>query len=216
MLSNIIAEIICIVLFAITTTLAYKKKKLDIIIYAILFALLFENINIWLLRNSIDSYFYNSSFHCFIFYVPLWIALGWAVLLYLAYATTTKIKNPFKRAAIAALIPLAIDIPLDFIAIRLKFWTWTGFSMQEGFFGIPANNFIGWFVIGYIFILLYLLMKKRKWMIPVLGYIGFFIAMSIVLGIELLLGIDKQIHFIMIPIVIGTAFCAIRFGKKKY
>ena len=211
MLSHIIAEIIFIVLFAVTAVLAYKKKRLDFIIYAVVFALIFENINIWLLRNSADTYSYSSSFHCFIFYVPLWIALGWAVLLYLGYSATQKIKLPYQRAAIAALIPLAIDILLDPIAIRLKFWTWGGFSLQEGFFGVPANNFIGWFIVSYIFILFYLLVKKKKkekkkWLIPILEYIFFFIVMSIVLGVEVLLRMSKQMEFIMMPIVIIGAF----------
>jgi len=94
--------------------------------------------------------------------VPLWIGVGWGLVLYSTTWTAQRLKLPaFPRAVFAGLLALTIDFALDPIAARYDLWYWPefdeygaayGYAEGEGFtyarfFGVPYDNFICWFLI---------------------------------------------------------------------
>jgi hypothetical protein len=76
--------------------------------------------------------------------VPLWITLGWGVVLYLVMQTSSRLELPWAaRPALDALLAVNVDWILDPLAARLSWWTW----IHPGpWFGIPLDNYFGWIV----------------------------------------------------------------------
>lgn len=80
--------------------------------------------------------------------VPLWIAVGWAVLLYATNWTAQRLQQPLgARAMLAGLLAVNIDLSLDPIAQHFGVWKWTPDFENANYYGVPFDNFICWFVI---------------------------------------------------------------------
>jgi hypothetical protein len=76
--------------------------------------------------------------------VPLWIAFGWMMTIYVAMQTSSRLDLPFYvRPLVDGLLGMSIDWILDPLAAHALFWQW----YQPGpYYGIPLENFFGWFV----------------------------------------------------------------------
>jgi len=91
--------------------------------------------------------------------VPLTIAFAWAAIVYSALETARALD--FDAAAVpafTALYLLHVDLAIDAVAIRIPFWTW---ARTGAWFGVPINNFVGWYLIGLLFSGAYLLARDR-------------------------------------------------------
>ncbi|WEV56893.1 hypothetical protein [Ligilactobacillus acidipiscis] len=83
---------------------------------------------------------------------PLWVGLGWGLLMPLAIAAGKKIsKNPFMIGMVAYVIVIGWDLIWDVIAIRTSngLWLWTGTPVtlditKTALYGIPWMNYLGY------------------------------------------------------------------------
>lgn len=77
--------------------------------------------------------------------VPLSIAMGWGVIIYAAMQISDLMAVPFlARPVCDALLALSIDFSLDPMAETLGYWHWVKGGQ---YFGVPYQNFLGWFMI---------------------------------------------------------------------
>ncbi len=92
--------------------------------------------------------------------VPLAITLSWLIVSINSFLICRfflpKPKNPFIVPFAAGLIILAFDVLLEpFGSFINKYWIW-----ERNF--VPAQNFISWFVLGFMFV--FMLEKTTKFM----------------------------------------------------
>ena len=91
--------------------------------------------------------------------VPLTIAFAWAAIVYSALETARAFDlDTSAIPAFTALYLLHVDLAIDAVAIRIPFWTWAN---DGAWFGVPINNFVGWYLIGFLFSGAYLLARDR-------------------------------------------------------
>ncbi len=84
---------------------------------------------------------------------PVMIALNWVMLIYATHMIVRWLKlNKVWRIILAALLMVIYDINLEPIASCLNMWAWSGGE-------IPLQNYIAWFVISIIMLLL---LEKEK------------------------------------------------------
>jgi hypothetical protein len=126
------------------------------LIGAAIYAVLFEYGNMWRYANTPGGYHYHPhSWFLILGEVPLYIPLAWGFILATSRRLTDHLPlRPWARPCSDALLALLIDLSLDAVAIRHEFWYWHGVSLTEGFFGVPADNFLGWLLVSYTFSLL--------------------------------------------------------------
>jgi uncharacterized membrane protein len=154
-------EIAMMLLFLLCLAHAVKiydknKKKLLLLVLAFIYAILFENFNMLLSKGNEGSYFYNPDFNLWIFNVPLFVALAWATLLYTAMLLSDMLKlKTLAKPFMDALHVIVIDMTLDIVAVRQGLWSWIGYSQNQGWFGVPADNFIGWLLVTFTFSFLF-------------------------------------------------------------
>jgi hypothetical protein len=129
----------------------------------ILYAVVFEHFNMLRYAHVRGGYTYHPASWLFVWNdVPLYIPLAWAFIVATSRALTDEIvTRKWARPFCDALLALLIDLSLDVIAIRLGFWTWRGIGWNEGFFGVPADNFLGWLLVTFTFCALTRLLWQR-------------------------------------------------------
>ncbi|OGI77547.1 hypothetical protein A3B85_02320 [Candidatus Nomurabacteria bacterium RIFCSPHIGHO2_02_FULL_37_13] len=83
---------------------------------------------------------------------PLEVALGWVILHYLSFFVVFLISSFFDFPYLASILLggatlVSIDLLLDPVAVGNNAWSW-----QKGtrYFGIPWQNFLGWFFVGVL------------------------------------------------------------------
>lgn len=84
--------------------------------------------------------------------VPLVLTTAWLILLAYVQHWTVALKLPvMARPVVAALWMTAIDLVIDPLAAGpLGYWRW---ESEGAYFGIPALNFVGWFVTSLLIFL---------------------------------------------------------------
>lgn len=122
----------------------------------VLYAVVFEHFNMLRYAHVRGGYYYHPASWLFIWNdVPLYIPLAWAFIVSTSRALTDEIVvQKWAKPFCDALLALLIDLSLDVIAIRLHFWTWRGIGWNDAFFGVPADNFLGWLLVTFTFSLL--------------------------------------------------------------
>ena len=82
--------------------------------------------------------------------VPFWVPLGWGGIIYAATWTAQRLKiPPIARPVAAAFLAVSIDFSLDPIAELMGFWHWQHYDVN--FVAVPYDNFIGWYLIVFIY-----------------------------------------------------------------
>lgn len=159
---------------------------------AVLFGLLLEQGDILIF----GTYRYNKNW-ILIGDVPLAIALTWSMVIAGAMNLSDALgvpgydnfeRYPGRRGTLRwlasglpaplsdALWALLLDVALDAIAIRIGLWTWT-IPLDEGWFGVPWGNFIGWLFVAAFFSFFTRLVRSSKrgswqWLVPFLSFAG--------------------------------------------
>jgi uncharacterized membrane protein len=86
-------------------------------------------------------------------FVPLWIVLGWFVFAMSGFLLFHNVVLPHKRALFQAvasgLFALNIDLMMDPIASSNGLWVWTTNIMD--ILGIPLFNYVGWFMLIFLY-----------------------------------------------------------------
>ncbi len=101
------------------------------------------------------SYSYGEALGLKIAGTPLLIGLNWLMLIYMVYHLLQDLRTSFfLKATIGALMMVAYDLLLEPVAIRLDFWQWGGGA-------IPLQNYLAWFVISFVFLLIWNLAKAK-------------------------------------------------------
>ncbi len=99
------------------------------------------------------SYYYTEAVLTLPGKVPLGIVLSWGLILLAIYQVVPLLGIGRLRQALAAgLLAVALDFVTDPAFVSLGFWVW---KLPQQWFGIPWNNYVGWFLIvtGFIGIL---------------------------------------------------------------
>lgn len=120
---------------------------------AVLYAIGFEHGNMARYAHTPGGYHYHpASWLMILGDVPLYIPLAWGFILSTSMRITEQLGiRPGARPFCDALLALLIDLSLDAVAIRLQFWYWHGIPLHDAFFGVPADNFLGWLLVSFTF-----------------------------------------------------------------
>ncbi len=140
-------------------------------------------------RYHINHKFFSSRIR-FLGVYPLEISLAWVILNYLSYSLAMLIGQAFGLPypaviIVTPLILMSLDLILDPVAVNMKkYWTW---EKGSAYFGIPIRNFLGWYVVGLVGMLLFSLFDHPKgitfnilYLLPILFY-GSFITNALAL-----------------------------------
>jgi uncharacterized membrane protein len=110
--------------------------------------------------------------------VPLAMGIAWALLLcYVSQMLSPLPLNRLVLAALGAVWMTSIDLLVDPLAAGpLKLWIW-----HDGgsYFGIPFSNFVGWFCVSF---LLLLVLGRFHWSSRAISLIGLSLVVSLALG----------------------------------
>ncbi len=99
--------------------------------------------------------------------VPYLIAVAWFMMMYpsllmaewLIPSSWTGAKRLLSIAAIGGLIMTAWDVVMDPIMVAGNYWVW---ETQGAFFGIPLQNYCGWWLTVFTTFILYLLATRKR------------------------------------------------------
>ncbi len=98
-------------------------------------------------------YTYGKALGIKFFDTPLLIGINWLFLTYTAVAITGNfIKKGWLNVFIAPLFMLVYDIVLEQVAPKMNMWSWQNSE-------IPFKNYIAWYIIGFVFVLLLEVLK---------------------------------------------------------
>jgi uncharacterized membrane protein len=140
--------------------------------------------------DFVDSYYFTRGFFWFI-ETPVSACLGWFIFAYgcmfMAEVLFTG-AHVILRASIAAFLAMDVDLWMDPVMTRPEFRQWVWLDPDQVYlFSIPLLNFIGWFMLIFIFAIVYEYlpgMRERRG--PARSAAGFFgILMVIEVGILL-------------------------------
>ncbi len=84
-----------------------------------------------------------------IFGTPFMIGVNWILVTYCAAVAAHRVlpkAAQFTKAFLGASLLVLLDLLIEPVAIRYDFWSW-------GLTEVPLQNYIAWFVIGFILIL---------------------------------------------------------------
>ena len=118
-----------------------------------------------------------------LFDTPLSIAINWLLLAYAAAIVSgymlSEAYSFVLRAALAAVLMVALDVLIEPIAVKTNMWTWAGDV-------IPLQNYVGWFVVSFIIQTLFFRFHKPAKnkvavVLLVLQY-AFFAILNLILG----------------------------------
>jgi uncharacterized membrane protein len=98
--------------------------------------------------------------------VPYLIAVAWFMMMYPSFiiaqwlipSVWTGAKRLLPVAAIGALIMTAWDVVMDPIMVAANYWVW---EVQGAFFGVPLQNYWGWWLTVFTTFVLYLVVTRK-------------------------------------------------------
>lgn len=98
------------------------------------------------------DYVYGPVFGLQCWGVPLLIGLNWAMQVYLGNAVANRFLPSalpaFLRVAVGALLPVAVDLLIEPVAIRYNMWQWADGQP-------PLQNYLGWYGVSLLISTLY-------------------------------------------------------------
>ena len=203
-------EIIIYIQFILCLTHAWKHDTAHLfrLFAGILFGVTLELASI----RQLHAYQYGQ-FLIMVLNVPLCIGVAWGCILYSVMEFSDGSSLPyFTRPLLDGLLALNIDLALDAVAIRFKFWDW-GQGLDFQYFGVPYANFWAWFWVIFFFSLGYRLFAKRRdwigtWISPLAGLL---IGLLGVLGTNALIAyiIPFAYHGLTIILLLAIAIVSV-------
>lgn len=160
----ILIELSIYAMFIATLWWAWKRGSHDV---AIIGAGALFGLTVELLFVHLAGGYEYGRFLIMIFDAPLWVSLGWGVIIYAAHRTSGALSiRAWGRPMAAALMAVSLDFALDPIAEGLGWWHW---KRASEFFGVSYDNFVGWLLIVGVFsagvrLLVYWRKSERAWM----------------------------------------------------
>jgi putative membrane protein len=155
-------ELVGLVGFAITVALVLRAKKLTEAFVFMAPVAVFAFAAEFLAQLISSGYYYGDGFLFYLPKLPLAILVTWAWFVYWGHRVAVEklgLVNDIKIAAMTALPLVAIDFfILEPLAKIYGYWVWTP---QGPWFGAPIANFIGWFMIIFLYVFSYGFVAKR-------------------------------------------------------
>jgi uncharacterized membrane protein len=166
-------------LVIIHSSLTLGKKKTSIFfISAFIFALISESIGVKY-GLIFGHYYYNPLLAPFFFgLVPIMIVVSWLPFIYISYTFANMILKGFGSqkpnikqnklfmivllfllSAISGLVAVNLDMLLDPVVVSTQGWFWIG---GGPYFGVPISNFVGWFLVTFVFTFIFRLYESFK------------------------------------------------------
>jgi len=153
--------------------------------------------------RQLNAYEYGR-FLLMVWDVPLCIGVAWGCIIYSVMKFTDASSLPYWfRPVLDGLLALNIDLALDTVAIRFRFWDW-GQGLQSQYFGVPYANFWAWFWVIFFFSLGYRILARNtawpgKWLSAPLAF---------VVGLAGVLGTNAFITFVVPTSIRGAVIVA--------
>jgi len=97
------------------------------------------------------DYHYSHALQPLLFGVPIAIGFAWLCMMLSSMAVMQKMigrmqrRHVFVRAAIIAMLMVLFDGVMELAVLKTGYWMWSESS-------IPVQNFVAWFVISFIFV----------------------------------------------------------------
>ncbi|BAL80432.1 carotenoid biosynthesis protein [Caldisericum exile] len=126
-----------------------------------LLPLVYENIGMNFGGPLGVRYHYAEFFRPKVFGLPMLVWIFWVIFIFTGYGLTNCIiKNILREkylqfiskklnilfaVVLDGFIVTTFDLFIDPVAVRFGLWSWE--NVNNGYFGVPFGNFIGWFVI---------------------------------------------------------------------
>lgn len=172
----LLSELGAILFFLYACVYSYKKCELALFCFLIFDAWMFE----WAILHMVHEVAYSNSFSIILGDVPLAIVFGWAVLLYGLYDTFRHSNTMFYSALRVAVLMVLLDFVLEPVAIYVGLWQW---QHSIGYYGLPYNNFFGWFL--YAFLVMFSLWKfhARKGLIKFIYMFSLITVPGLIIGL---------------------------------
>ncbi len=156
-----------VVAFAFAVTHAWQReggrRAAQLIVLALLGTLAVEAVGV-ATGGVFGAYHYSLDFGpLFLGLVPYVIPVVWFYMLYPAYVLADRLVNredglrPVQVAAVAGLVMVAWDLALDPVMVARGHWVW---DQPGAYFGIPLQNFWGWWLTTFVIVGTYLLINK--------------------------------------------------------
>lgn len=182
---------------------AWRIRKIDFLVYITVFAVVFENLNVWLFASSGAGYFYSGDFLFYIFETPLFVFLDWAILVFGAYLVSLRLKmSERSRVFFIPVFVVIVDFVIEGVSVALGFWTWSDVVSGANIFSlIPASNFAGWLGVVLGFMVCYEFLERR-WLSMGLGYFVFLGVAVVYVGILRTLGLVDA-SYISLVVLLG-------------
>jgi uncharacterized membrane protein len=141
-------EMVAFVLFGAAMYQEWKRSRRAALLLAVAcaYGLVLEILNMHVFR----TYHYHPGF-LRVAGAPLVIGPLWAMILISSMRLSDGLGvarwvRPLSDGALC----LLVDLGMDAVAIRLKYWTWS-IPLNEGFYGVPASNLFAWICVGLCF-----------------------------------------------------------------
>lgn len=134
-----------------------------------------------------------------LFGVPLMMAAAWMVLVaYIKTMLSSFRLSTWLEALIASAWMVVIDLVIDPLAAgQLNYWHWLD---SGSYYGIPLQNFVGWFAVSVVIFALLKLSQTTDWQLNAW-------TISIGLSIVLFFAFIALAHHLMVIAAIGFGLC---------
>ncbi|MCP8968262.1 carotenoid biosynthesis protein [Ectobacillus ponti] len=96
------------------------------------------------------KYVYTTDFGLLLFGVPFTIGFAWLLVMSTSHALLQVIRPPglLLHAVYGGIIAVVMDLVLDPVSFKVKnYWVWQD---SGAYYGIPAQNFVGWFLVAAV------------------------------------------------------------------
>jgi putative membrane protein len=149
-------------------------------------------------------YRYSSALQPQLIGVPLVMAAAWmALVAYVKAALAALQLSRWHEGLIAAAWMTAIDLVIDPLAAgELNYWRWIDVG---GYYGIPTQNFLGWFAASWVIFALLNVIKLKPWQPKAW-------ALSVGLSIILFFVFIALAHRLVVVAGIGFGLCALHWS----
>jgi len=165
-MSVIFVQIVILLLFAITATIAWQRKELWLYIVITVYAALFENIDMLISAGKPGGYSYHEGLAPMVIDTPLFVILSWSIIFYGAWVICRGLTdNLWVRAISVPLLATIIDFVMDPVATKMRLWEWNGYADTDGILGVPLANFMGWYLVIFAFML-------TLWIVDHIDFLG--------------------------------------------
>ncbi len=135
--------------------------------------------------------------------VPIPIIISWGVYLYTSYIAASNFQA--KKYLITPLLMVVLDMAVDPVMVDLGVWRW---ETQGPWFGIPIENFIGWFLTSCLALLIYRFSAEGHDLQTPLGVAGMLPYLSSFLPI-IAVSSDRSLPAALISFLLATLAASI-------